>query len=886
MNSLYNIILELTSQQDFDRTRCLNDFAYELGWRPGDHLYLTHVEDIATAHILVEHGLENTAVISFIKSPRQYSNLDARDRTRLTSISYNNLVDWHINIDAKAVSFVFNRIAPLKIIEWQELSPDDTDILKSDSFEQITGKRPNPNLPALDDALISAISSWKIKLSAELNNEIPSENLSTLFNTIIFIRAIQDHRLRSGGRNREFAYEKLIDIWKETNSSLKETLIDTLKSLTNDKTPDFIGDESQLTIFDNLDKETVTSLLEDFYQSKRVPYPYDFSLISKHALSRIYEHYVSLLTIKDSSQGTFRFTSQLPEEESMKSYGSYYTPQFIARFFARYLREQTPPIHFKNLKVLDPACGSGIFLRTILEFQCNPVEATSEMIKRAFGNVFGIDRELTAVHATQLSLSLLHLVLTDDLPENLNIKAKEAIKYFSDSPEMTSSFNAIIANPPFVSWDNINNYLRTQLTEYMGKTASGRIDLNLAFLKIALEALKPGGFGFFVLPHSFLLKESSKGIRDLISEKCWINCLVDLSAIPVFDDAGTYTILLIFQKKPGYVEDERRAPAPPVTIMRCIDFISQALQDLVEGKLTQNESYQIYQLPQTAFHEDKWQPVPPLEFALRRKLNQNTKIQDFLTVREGMITGADDIFIRLPQNIPPAENLIYKPFLPDREMLTYSTPDKPPRYVFYPYIEGVKIQEDQLREEFPKTWKFLSKHKEKLSSRRSIVNSSKKWWEPISPRKPIFILRPKIISPHLVLVPHFSLDINVGYTVSRSPFIHVKEFENKEQEVPEIDLLKYFLAILNSSACFWHISNTSHKYRRGYTMLEPRTLNPTPVTDPEYVKPSVLARIIYLINQRLNTDGKEALELEKELDCIIADLYRLTSAEKIIVGIE
>src|SRR5215218_10233416 len=103
MFSHYEIIQRLTSERVTGTSGLimLNDFAQGLGWQPSDPFYAPHVQDIATAHLVVEHGLENTAVLSFLRSPNSYSDLDYSARRSLLALSYNNLVDWHIQIGAK-----------------------------------------------------------------------------------------------------------------------------------------------------------------------------------------------------------------------------------------------------------------------------------------------------------------------------------------------------------------------------------------------------------------------------------------------------------------------------------------------------------------------------------------------------------------------------------------------------------------------------------------------------------------------------------------------------------------------------------------------------------------------------------------------------------------
>lgn len=145
------------------------------------------------------------------------------------------------------------------------------------------------------------------------------------------------------------------------------------------------------------------------------------------------------------------------------------------------------------------------------------------------------------------------------------------------------------------------------------------------------------------------------------------------------------------------------------------------------------------------------------------------------------------------------------------------------------------------------------------------------------PRSPELIFRPKIVSPHLVLIPRFSLDLDGRYAISRACYIYPKDIE------VEKDLLLYLVAVLNSPICHWYVSTHSHRYRHSYTMLEPKTLKTVPVPNPANVSSSLVERLLSLVKRRLRDSA--ATSLESEIDNIVAELYCLTSEDQQAIGI-
>jgi len=494
-------------------------------------------------------------------------------------------------------------------------------------------------------------------------------------------------------------------------------------------------------------------------------------------------------------------------------------------------------------------------------------------VSRSFDSILALDVDETASQATRLSLALLHLVLTSDLPERVHVITADSIQYYQEHPELKDAFDAVIANPPFISIEMQTEEMRQRVAAFMGGEAQGRIDAYLAFLRLGLEMLKPGGYGLFVLPHSFLLTGNARAMRERLSSETWIRCLADLSAIRVFGNLGSYIMLLIFQKRASGLEQ-----APAASIIKCQDFVGHALEDYLRGRRIESKSYSIYEVEQREFAEREWVVLPPVESSLRRKLRTLRQLKDYASVHQGLITGADEVFIVDEEAVPVGEREVFVPFLPDRLRQRYHVPKDTGKRVFYPYRDGRKLSIDELERDFPKTLEYLSRHQLALEARKPVKDGKLRWWEPVRPRLPERLMRPKIVSPHLVVLPRFCLDRDGRYAVSHGPIMYPIE------RVVEDDFLRFLIAVLNSAVCYWYISTHSHKYSRGYSMLEVKTLRHVPIPDPANVPAATMRRLLKLVEQRL-ADASVTV-IEKEIEGIVADLYGLSPEERQALGME
>lgn len=176
---------------------------------------------------------------------------------------------------------------------------------------------------------------------------------------------------------------------------------------------------------------------------------YNFSYIPIETLSSIYEQFLH-------SQG------------KGKKVGAVYTPEHLADYLLAELNHAKPLE--KGMRVLDPCCGSGIFLvlayRKLIEtelltrpdLKLRPTELRQILTE----SIFGVERSREACYVAELSLilTMLHYISPPDLHRNKQFKFPvlhnqqifEA-DFFDDSSQFWNQrehFDWVIGNPPWI----------------------------------------------------------------------------------------------------------------------------------------------------------------------------------------------------------------------------------------------------------------------------------------------------------------------------------------------------------------------------------------------------------------------------------------------------
>lgn len=226
-----------------------------------------------------------------------------------------------------------------------------------------------------------------------------------------------------------------------------------------------------------------------------------------------------------------------------------------------------------NIKVLDPACGSGSFLVQVFTYLKEQSRLVKEEIATLQGlqpdlfnedshilshNIYGVDLNPESVEITKLALWLKTankndpLTSLDDnikcgnsLVDDATIDTEHAFNWNKEFPEIMNNggFDVIVGNPPYVSIELISQKDR----EYYKKayqTFFKRSDLFSLFVELASTRLCNNGYVSFIIPSIILNNLSYQKIRDLLLNNHRIT-KVCYTGGNVFTDATVDTTILV-----------------------------------------------------------------------------------------------------------------------------------------------------------------------------------------------------------------------------------------------------------------------------------------------------------------------------------------------------
>ena len=199
----------------------------------------------------------------------------------------------------------------------------------------------------------------------------------------------------------------------------------------------------------------------------------------------------------------------------------------------------------KNIKIVDPACGSGAFLITAFEYLLNYNNYLNDKIFDLTGtkdlfsdttreilqnNIFGVDLNKESVEITKLSLWLKtadknktlatlenNIKCGNSLIDDIEIAGELAFDWEKEFPQVfkNGGFDVVVGNPPYGA--KIDKEIQEYLNE---KYIKGGSETVISFLKLAHSKLMNSNASFgFIIPKSFSFSSNYKYIRNELKDK-------------------------------------------------------------------------------------------------------------------------------------------------------------------------------------------------------------------------------------------------------------------------------------------------------------------------------------------------------------------------------
>jgi len=390
-----------------------------------------------------------------------------------------------------------------------------------------------------------------------LLNNLEAKVTNSLIGRIIFIRYLIDRKVNIliDGKKQTITNDKL----KEILNSKKDTyqLFEYLKIQFNGDMFPILDEEKNVKI---TDLEILKSLISGTKLStgeQSLFDIYDFSIIPIEFISNVYEYFIG--------------------EENQKKQGAYYTPTFMVDYVLSntvdsYLNENTDTF---NCKVLDPSCGSGIFLVETLRkliskyIEISNIDVSSEEFKVEIkkilkNNIFGIDKDSDAIMVTIFSLCI--TLLDYQKPKDIeDFKFPNLLNenfFNSDFFELDAEFNQkfknieldfIIGNPPYKrgggNTELINGYIKDRSKEENKDIGFSNKEIAQAFLIRVSDLSTLNTKISFIITSKIFYNLQAKQFRQYFLNEFLIENVFDLYSVnkEVFEGAVTPVMVISYK---------------------------------------------------------------------------------------------------------------------------------------------------------------------------------------------------------------------------------------------------------------------------------------------------------------------------------------------------
>ena len=395
-----------------------------------------------------------------------------------------------------------------------------------------------------------------------------------------------------------------------------------------------------------------------------------------------------------------------------------------------------------SLRIVDPACGSGVFLIMAFDYMKaelgqvntklaelegkgmagNLLDPDSEILTH---NLFGVDVNSESVEIAKLSLWIKTArrgKVLDSLDANLRVGDSliedSSFAYRSHGFEWKTAFpdifaaggfDVVLGNPPYVRMELIKPMKPWLEKRY--EVVSDRADLYAYFFERGIKLLKPGGRLGFISSSTFFKTGSGAPLRDFLRTKATLESVVDFGDHQIFEGVTTYPAILTM-----------RAGGPPAGH----DLHFWKIGEMPADSFADAFADAAKPFPQEALGRGSWELEGDALRALRSKITAGkpTLKEVYGSPLYGIKTGLNEAFVidtptkeKLCRDDPRSAELL-KPFLEGKDLKRWRAES---RGLWIIYIPKNRVRID----DFPAIRDWLLPFKDKLEKRAT----KQEWFE-------------------------------------------------------------------------------------------------------------------------------------------------------------
>ncbi len=228
-----------------------------------------------------------------------------------------------------------------------------------------------------------------------------------------------------------------------------------------------------------------------------------------------------------------------------------------------------------SLRIVDPACGSGVFLVIAFDWMKAELERVNGKLAALTGgrdlfdpdseiltnNLFGVDVNSESVEIAKLSLWIKtarrgkvldsldgSLRVGDSLIEDSSYAYREHGFVWKEAfPDVFAEggFDVVLGNPPYVRQEllkELKPYLKDRFEVFHGVA-----DLYAYFFERGVRILKPGGRLGYISSATFFKVDAGKHLRNFLRKNAKLESLLNFGDNQVFEGVTAYPVILTLQ---------------------------------------------------------------------------------------------------------------------------------------------------------------------------------------------------------------------------------------------------------------------------------------------------------------------------------------------------